>query len=296
MINYVCIDIGGTNTRVQLWSKNKTVLEKNVFKTSQNNHRKVFGKIANFIALWQKKYNIQAIGMSVPGPANYEKGIFFKLPNMPSWKNFNFKKYLQNKTKITEIKADNDANLMALAHHLELRVNNSDITQFFTVSTGLGAGLIINNQIFTGAQHYAQEIAFAPVSWNPETSSRFGKGALEHFCAGSGILERATPKYKTTKSVFANYKTDLFAKRIIDEAITTLANMIATTLSLINPSILVFDGTVAQKNKWYIEAAIKEAKKNTMESHFQNLKIYFGNKGDDAAIEGAFYLVNNQIK
>ena len=293
MKKFICIDIGGTNTRIQVRNVDNQIISKTTFLTIKGPAKLTFKKIVLFVNDYQKNHKIEGIGISTPGPTNYIKGIFYNLPNNPEWNNFKFIEYLWKATKIKNIRADNDANLMALAHHFEFKKSDDDITQFFTISTGLGAGLIINNEIYKGFNHSAQEVAFAPVSFNPEKSSRFGKGALEHFSAGSGIAVRARSKYKSTKNVFKNYKNDSFAKKIIDEGIDTLGNMIAISLAIINPSLLVFDGSIARHNKWYVNKAIEKARKNSMPVHFKDLTIHFGKKGDDAAIEGAFYLISN---
>lgn len=228
---------------------------------------------------------IDAITIAAPGPADYKKGKFGCLTNIPQWENHNIIQSLRQSTGIDKIICQNDANLMALAHHHHFK-NQNGVTQFFTISTGFGAGLVIDNKIFTGANGYAQEIAMLPASFNPEKGEGFGEGALEYFASGAGITKRSG---LLAHEAFKQYETNEDAKVVIDEAIDTLANTIAIFVAIINPSLFVFDGSVARNNKWFVEKAIEKAKTRAWAVQFEKLRFEFAELGDDAALIGAYF-------
>lgn len=234
---------------------------------------------------------IEAITIAAPGPADYEKGEFGHLTNIPLWEKHNIIEELKASTGVKNIICQNDANLMALAHHHHFK-NQNGITQFFTISTGFGAGLVIDNKIFLGAYGYAQEIAMLPTSFNPEKGAGFGEGSLEYFASGAGIAKRSG---LPTHEAFKQYETNEKAKIVIDEAIETLANTIAVFVAIINPSLLVFDGSVARNNKWYVEKAIEKAKQRAWPIQFKNLRFEFAQLEDDAALLGAYFNALNNL-
>lgn len=285
----IVIDIGGTNTRVALMDHNYKKDDHISFNTDINNAEKTFSKIVDFINKYPK---IVDVGISAPGPTDYKKGIFGEPVNV-KWKGFNFFKFIKENTHIKNIKSDNDANLMALANHKYFKRGENDVTQFFTVSTGLGAGLIINNEIWHGTNEAAQEVAALPVAWIKKSGKELSEGALELFSSGSGIKFWGTKYgFKSTKEIFLSYKTSKKVQEIINNGIETLANAIATTASLINPNLFVFDGSVARHNKWYIEKAVKLSKTRMFKDQYENVEFKISELGDDSALVGAYELLN----
>lgn len=283
----IAIDIGGTSTRVALFHDiNKKEIKK--FATNQIFEEQI-KQIVDTINSFNE--NISAISISAPGPADYLTGVFGDLPNIPLWKGKNILQSIKNATGVANVVCQNDANLMALAHHYYFN-NQKGITQFFTISTGLGAGLIIDNRIFQGAYGYAQEIANLPVAFNPEQGKGLGKGAVEYFASGSGIALRTKMQ---TQEALNQYNSNDQIKSIIDEAIDALANAIATHVAIINPSLIVFDGSVARNNHWYIEKAIQIARERSFAVQFEKLEFKFAELGDDAALIGAYHHIINKM-
>ncbi|WP_027334278.1 ROK family protein [Mycoplasma elephantis] len=292
---FAAVDIGGTNVRFATFDKNEKIKDKLRFDVDVNDYKKTLNKIIELI----NKYEIDAIGMDFPGPADYKKGIAICLPNLISWNGHNLKEYLLNNCKrLKKVECDNDANVMGLANHYYFKRGINDVTQFYTLSTGFGAGLIINNKIYTGAYGLAQEIARAP--WGSvydEKTYHLLPYSAELYVSGTGISLRAKTKNKnwSTKEVFANYENDNIAKQVIDEGIDTLARTISSSMALLNPNLFVFGGAVARYNKWFVEKAIEKAKEITEPTHFKNVEFKFEELGDDSALYGLYYLIKHSF-
>lgn len=288
------IDIGGTNIRMAYWKDGKMQKITKV-KTEPKNWIKNVKEIAKFIN--EAPEQVKAIGVGMPGLADYKNGKFINPPNLRGWWNLDIKTELKNLTKISNIFFENDAKLMALANHKELGYTEKDITQFFTVSTGLGAGLIINDQIFQGSQGWAQEVAHLPVNTFSEKNS-YSKGALEYFASGGGLAKRAE-KYIgniSTKELFDMAKKgDACAKEIVDQGIESLANLIAIVGALINPTSVVFDGSVARYDTWYVERAFELSKERMYSLQGESIKMHISKLGDDSTLIGAYYLAKKMI-
>ena len=290
------IDIGGTNTRIAIYGKNeKDLVERTSFLTIKEDPKKNFLAIISFV---KKFKDIKAISMSFPGVAPKDAKKFNVMVNLPKWNFFPFYDFVKKESGIKKIFMENDANVMALANHYYFKQNLQDITQFFTVSTGLGAGLIINNQIFKGANSWAQEIAHLPTAWKAEAGKNLGLGSVEYFSSGSGLLLRIQKqglKIKNTKELFELYPHNTKAKKVIDEGIEALANLIAIHCSIVNPNLIVFDGSVARHNHWYVEKAIALSKARMFEGQFNSTKFKFAQLDDDSALIGSYLLAKNQL-
>lgn len=287
-------DIGGTNTRFALFKKNK-FWSKVKFETNKNNYRETLNHIAHLCKL----HKIECLALCIPGPADYDKGIVLNTPNLPGWVNKNIKKYLFKHTNLKEIITENDANVMALANHKYYKQKKSDVTQFFTVSTGLGAGLIINDQIYVGKNHLAQEIARAPLGTDEDDSFHLLPYSVELYASGTGIelrYNKLTGEKLNAKKIFALYPNNENAKKIINEGIDSLARTISTSLAFLNPSLVVFGGSVSEHNNWFIEKAIEKAKTYTIKSQYQNVKFAFDPYTDFSAVMGLYCLAKDKFK
>ncbi|MGL4252237.1 MAG: ROK family protein [Metamycoplasmataceae bacterium] len=281
--NYAAIDIGGTNSRFAIIEKGKIIFRES-FPTVLVDPIESFKPLIKLL----NDHKIKYLGICLPGVANYEKGIIISGANIPNWVNFNIREYIKDNTMVQDVVFENDANAMAYAVHKFYKRTEKDVTQFFTISTGLGAGLIYENKIYSGFSYQGLEIAYMPASFNKE-ENHLAKGACEYFCSGSGIEKRALKlmgKPLSTKEVFALYKTNSTAKLIIDEAIETLGSTLSIVLSVVNPNLIVIGGSVARHNKWYIDEAIKWAKQNSLPSQFNQIEFLDDPYGDDCALFG----------
>lgn len=127
------------------------------------------------------------IGISCGGPLDSEKGIILGPPNLPGWDEVPIVKLLHTHYGV-EVNLQNDANACAVAEWKFGAGQGCKNMVFLTFGTGLGAGLILNGQLYSGTNGNAGEVGhirldrFGPVG--------FGKaGSFEGFCSGGGIAQ-----------------------------------------------------------------------------------------------------------
>lgn len=294
MKKFASIDIGGTNVRFAL-VENSKIKKKIRFKTEQINWTKTLNKIVSLI----NKHEITHVALCIPGPANYEEGKILSSPNLKGWKNKDIKTFLLDRTNIEKIVFENDANVMALANHHYYKQTQKDVTQFFTISTGFGAGLIINNKVFTGSNHLGQEIARIPLGEKMDDNFHLSKFSAELFVSGTGIALRASKIKKVnmdSKFIFENFESDPELKKIINESILVLAKTIATSIGMLNPNLMVFGGSVSNNNSFFVKEAIKLAKEFCDYNQYKQVKFRFDRLKDNSALIGLNYLINNENK
>jgi glucokinase len=199
------IDIGGTKCALtlgegsfELGKESIHILEKVNFPTSQENGpERVLNRISLEANALLKKYNLKAddissAGISCGGPLNGEKGLVLSPPNLPGWDSIPVVKIIQDKTGIKTY-LQNDADACALAEWKFGAGQGCKNMIFLTFGTGLGAGMILNGRLYTGASNMAGEVGHIRIeSWGPVG---YGKsGALEGFCSGGGIAQLARMK------------------------------------------------------------------------------------------------------
>ncbi|MBQ7840167.1 MAG: ROK family protein [Lachnospiraceae bacterium] len=130
---------------------------------------------------------IDCIGISCGGPLNSREGIIMSPPNLPGWDEVHIVEYLETRYN-AEVYLQNDANACAVAEWKYGAGKGCENMIFLTFGTGMGAGLILNGQLYVGSSDMAGEIGhvrmadFGPVG--------YGKaGSFEGFCSGGGIAQ-----------------------------------------------------------------------------------------------------------
>lgn len=236
----ICIDIGGTNTRVGSVEAGKLSIIK-VFKT-ENDPSLNFQYILNAI----NSYDYQSIAISTAGPIDLKTFVYGDLPNLKDWNNFDLKTNFINDVKAT-VYVENDANCATL-----YECSNYENALFFTISTGFGGGVIAKGNLIHGANNRAMDVfAF-----------KFEDGSgLEEHCSGEGIFKAAKlkgAKVDNTADVFANYRCCQICKEAIDNALNKTIYFLKNSIIYTNPQVLVLGGSVIENNLWYFKSIKKE--------------------------------------
>ncbi len=134
---YLAIDIGGTKTLIALFSKRGRVVRKVKFRTAQGSST-FLDDLASHLQRF-KKYKISSVVVAIPGIV--QKNYSVKFGNR-KWDNFDLISPLKNLFDCP-IRFENDANLASLYEGYRL----TGRTVFLTFSTGIGGGIVENNQI-----------------------------------------------------------------------------------------------------------------------------------------------------
>ncbi len=179
---YIGIDIGGTTCAVLLADASGHVHRRVQFETTTQ--EQTLTRIINAVASLGPA---DAIGISCGGPLDAARGVLFSPPNLPGWgevpitdiltRRFGIPAYLQN-----------DANACALAEWTFGAGVGCRNMIFLTFGTGMGAGLILNGQLYEGSCGNAGEVGHMRLrSYGPVG---FGKcGSFEGFCSGGGLKQ-----------------------------------------------------------------------------------------------------------
>lgn len=289
----VAIDIGGTNTRVALVNENYTILERVQFRTNVEEPMETLNKIADFIIEWDNP--IQGVGMSCPGPLDLVNGKILDTPNLHGkWHNFYVAKELENLIKMP-VYLENDANLAALAEAVIGQGKDYNIVQYLTVSTGLGAGLVINKKIFQGAHGFANEVANTILIQDGPSHGSILPGGIEAICSGTAIEKRA--EKAGLKVEHAGQVNDLAkagnqqAIEIMRDAKLYLANYIAGIQAYIDSEIVILGGSVALKIDGFVQDVENLVKEKVYDVVKPLVKVVKSNLNEDSGLLGAACLV-----
>jgi predicted NBD/HSP70 family sugar kinase len=175
---YLAVDIGGTKTLVALLSDDGQIVEQRRFQTDQDYQQFITELRQNYAQLENRPQEPIDGGVGVPGALDRDNGIVLALGNLP-WQH---KPIRDDIAAITggRIVIENDANLAGLSEAMLSKEYRTVL--YFTVSTGIGTGLIRDQQI---------DPAFIKSEGGHIVLPH--KGVLtdwEHYASGKAIAER----------------------------------------------------------------------------------------------------------
>jgi len=302
---YIGLDLGGTNLKYAVGDEKGNIIIKKIRPSlAQESQKKVFENI--FSAITELKQEaaaeIKGIGFGTPGSVHFKKGqLIASTPNIRDWTDAPIKKTIEEKFNIP-VWVDNDANIMTLAEARIGAAKGYSSVVCLTIGTGIGGGIIIDNQLYRGANFAAAEVGHTIVEKDGKPCNCGNLGCLEAYTSAPAMIKRYRQKLKriglmyneeqlTTEFIFQKAKfAEDFAKEAINETCEYLGTGIASVVNVINPQIVVIGGGVADAGEEFIKKVETAVQQNALKPNSQNLKVIKAQLGNDAGVVGAILL------
>ena len=154
----IAIDIGGTHLRAAIYEAgNPEPLAHKRVETRADEPGTYDRLKALLQSVWPAGQSVVAIGAASPGPLDPRAGVILKTPNIPEWVNFPLVSRHQADFGVPAF-LDNDGNAAALGEWRFGAARGHHDVLYITVSTGIGAGVIVNDQLMQGFHGLAAEL------------------------------------------------------------------------------------------------------------------------------------------
>ncbi|MEN6571184.1 MAG: ROK family transcriptional regulator [Anaerolineaceae bacterium] len=199
---------------------------------------------------------IRGIGVGVPGPVTHHDGNVTWAPAL-NWRNLPLKDRLSARYNLPLI-VDNDMNLAALGELWFGLGQNARNIILITVTTGIGAGIIIDRALYRGSTDSSGEIGMM-LPGREFLGKSFGDfGALETRAALSGLLDRAREQYLVKEispdDIFkAASREEPFARSLVDEMEDQLAVAITNLIVSFDPDLILLCGGLARYSNYLMQ-------------------------------------------
>lgn len=237
--------------------------------------------------------DLLAIGIGLPGPVEHQSGRPINPPIMPGWDRFDVPGRVQAHFDVPVL-VDNDVNIMALGER-ELAWPEVDHLIFVKVATGIGAGVISGGILQRGAQGIAGDIGHVQVARGADVPCHCGnRGCLEALASGPAIataLRGNGLDAQTSQDVVDLVKlANLDAVQAVRQAGRDMGEVLTACVSLINPSVIVIGGSMAQAGEQLIAGMREVVYTRSMPLATQYLQIVPSSAGPNAGVLGASML------
>ncbi|MGN1128076.1 MAG: ROK family protein [Candidatus Flemingiibacterium sp.] len=249
---YIGIDIGGTKCAV-VRGRGRNIEKKLRFETTSPDE--TLGRIMDAAGELMTK-EVEAIGVSCGGPLDSKKGIIQSPPNLPGWDEIHITDMLKEKFGVGAYLC-NDADACALA---EWRYGAGEGTRsmiFLTFGTGLGAGLILDGRLYSGACGMAGEIGHVSL-YEPTPDAHIGynkRGAVEGYCSGGGIAQygKGSARELGIRAESGDPEAIAVYRRVGED----LGKTAAILVDILNPEAIVI-GSIYARSREFIEPSMLE--------------------------------------
>ena len=297
------VDIGGTNLRLALADMSGAILDR--WSSSIAGIRSadaVIDLIRNGTErLLQQnlvpRSALQAIGAGAPGITDVDKGVVIATSYLLGWRDVPLQDLLEAAFDVPAA-VDNDVNLAALGESWAGAAKGTRDFVFLAIGTGIGAGIVLNGQLFRGMGWAAGEIGYMLVPGASDEPAERGKpGALESVIGGEGIKTQwqhlwrkestTLPRELTATEVFDGALAgDALAQTLLHQAARMLADAIYNMSLVLNCPLFVLGGGVG------MHTALGDATRHHMERWNLRAQLQLTRSvlGPDAQLMGAIRL------
>lgn len=266
------VDLGGTKIRAGI-ELNGLITKQNT--TFLQQKESLSSTIDQLIELIRPliSYSIQGIGIGVPSVVDTAKGIVYNVTNIESWKEVALKDILEKEFKLPTF-VNNDVNCFTLGEHRFGLAKGFHSVVGITIGTGLGAGIIINDQLYVGHNCGAGEIGLLPyldknfeyyVS-NSFFETQFGVSALAN-------NEAAIDGNSKALDIWAEFGRHLGA-------------VIKAIMYVYDPEVIILGGSISNAYPYFKETVFESLNDFAFPESLKRLKI-FQSKNKNIAILGA---------
>jgi len=237
--------------------------------------------------------DLAGVGVGLPGPVEHATGKPNNPPIMPGWDNADVPAILGARFH-APVLVDNDVNIMALGEHRAAWPDVADLL-FVKVATGIGAGIIADGALRRGAQGSAGDIGHVAVPGVTDVVCRCGNvGCLEAIASGQAVASRLDGATSAADVVALVRAGDVNASQAVRQAGRDIGAVLATSVSLLNPSMIVIGGILADAGE-HIVAGIREVVyQRSLPLATQHLRIVTARTGTQAGVLGASAMAVDQ--
>lgn len=303
------VDIGGTTVKIGLVSYEGKLLDSFEIKTNTSeNGSNILPEIRDAIYAYLEKNNIKkeeivGIGFGVPGPVS--NNVVRKCINL-GWPVLDveeeFGKLLDFKTNIA---AGNDANVAALGEMNACDIDGIKNSVMFTLGTGVGGGIIMNNTIVDGTNGAAGELGHLNIDTLHNYQCNCGlSGCLETVASATGVVRLAKEYINTMPSVLNDLSDekldcravfdaakagDELALKVVDELAYYIGRAASIVACVVDPQIFIIGGGVSKAGQFLIDAIERHYKKLAFHA-VRHTTFALAKLGNDAGMLGAALL------
>ncbi|MGW9344604.1 ROK family transcriptional regulator [Streptomyces albidoflavus] len=241
---------------------------------------------------------VAGVGLGVPGPIDVASGMLGSTSILPGWSGTQPALALGERIGVP-VAVDNDANLGALGELVWGSGRGVRDLAYIKVAGGVGAGLVIDGQIYRGPGGTAGEIGHITLDESGPVCRCGNRGCLETFTAARYVLPLLEPTHGTgltmEKVVALAKEGDPGCRRVVADVGRYIGSGVASLCNLLNPSRVVLGGDLAEAGELVLGPIRTSVGRYAIPSAARQLELVPGSLGGRAEVLGALALALREM-
>ena len=248
---------------------------------------------------------LRGVGIGAPGPLDWKAGVIQFAPNL-GMRDYPLRAYVEERLGVP-VFLDNDVNMGTYGEYLAGAARGHHYVLGVFCGTGIGGGLVVDGQVFRGANGTAGEIGHLIVQRGGALCSCGQHGCLEAYASRSAMARdlvmlanvgQAPTVRDDAGTRLKAVKSGLIARAVaagepavcavVDRAAHYLGIGIANCVNLFSPDVVVLGGGLVEKlGGGYVKQVDRSLRRHALEASARGVRVVPAQLGDDAAIHGA---------
>jgi len=271
------VDIGGTNIRAGIELGGSITRQNNLLLKDKESLSSTISQLVELIRPLTK-FPVKGIGIGVPSVVNVDKGIVYNVMNIPSWEEVALRDIIQDEFNLP-VSVNNDVNCFTLGEHRFGLAQKYKSVVGMAIGTGLGSGIIIDNQLYTGNNCGAGEIGLLP----------YRDSILENYVCNNFFLD--TMQVDASVAHEAALNGDIKAIETWNEFGKHMGTVIKTVMYTYDPEAIVIGGSIAKAHQFFKTAMLESLRDFAYPESLARLTIMLS-ENENIALLGASALLD----
>ncbi|MFC2043610.1 ROK family protein [Chloroflexota bacterium] len=314
------VDLGGSKILTAVINSRGNILSRDYRMTPANEGvEMVIREIINSAACSAEQAGVsvpqlEAIGLGVPGVSNPESGVVFTSPHLNGWYDVPVRDIVERESGRKTFLI-NDANAAALGELYFGAARGVRNFVYITVSTGIGGGIVINGELYSGAIGTAGEVGHMTIEANGPQCNCGNRGCWETLASGSALARVAKQQIKekamtsildyaygdiekVTAQVIqtAAEHGDALANDLITQTGYYLGIGLANLINIFNPELIVIGGGLSNMSDLLFPPALQAVSQRAFGEAYRLARFSTAELGGDSGVLGAATFALHEIR
>jgi predicted NBD/HSP70 family sugar kinase/biotin operon repressor len=238
--------------------------------------------------------DVIGVGVALSGPIDHQRGAVHDTAILPGWAGLEVAAEMSRRLDGLPVHLDNDANLGALAEVTLGAGREARNALYVMISSGIGAGLIIDGRPYRGNRGMAGEIGHVLVDETGPICRCGNRGCLETYVSGPALAELLRSSrggdLTVTEIVRLAHQGDAGCSRAIADAGRVLGRVVAAICNIFNPEMVVVGGDLGEAGDLLLDPMREAVGRYAIAPAAADAKVVAGELGERAQVLGALAL------
>lgn len=283
-MNTLAIDVGGTKFTMAVFEGDRLALRESRSTDREGGRDWMLEQIVALGRQWRKDRPLERCGIGFGGPVRFAEQRVALSTHVGGWQDFALPAFLERELGVPAV-MDNDANVGALGEAVYGAGAGCSPLFYMNMGTGIGGGVVVDGQVFRGADSWAGEVGHLTVRPDGPVCLCGARGCLERMCCGLW-LERD----------YGRPARELLQDQgFVGRYVVDLALGIKSAIMLLNPARVVIGGGIAKAGEALFGPLREELRRQITSWSGARIDVMPSALGDDSVLWGALALAQPEV-